>query len=182
MPTSWLDLLRWTLSSLLVSPLRCPVSTAPVRGSTPTACQLLCPTNSLLASRYLFRPRRDFKSKNPLSGFAPKQTKESSAWRATYIVLQNFHHPLIYREANRFPTSSWIQDISLVTLKLIDINIRNMSFCFISLKTISKVKVKLATLVEGDQRVLFSIATTLRCRGGRYSFPWIVQLYPWYVP
>ena len=71
----------------LVSPLRCPVSTAPVRGSTPTACQLLSPTNSLLASRYLFRPRRDFKSKNPLSGFAPKQTKESSAWRATYIVL-----------------------------------------------------------------------------------------------
>ena len=55
---------------------------------SPTACQLLCPTNSLLASRYLFRPRRDFKFKNPLSGFAPKQTKESSAWRATYIVLQ----------------------------------------------------------------------------------------------
>ena len=66
----------------------CPESTAPVRGSTSTACQLLSPTNSLLASRYLFRSRRDFKSKNPLSGFAPKQTKESSAWRATYIVLQ----------------------------------------------------------------------------------------------
>ena len=55
--------------------------------------QLLSPTNSLLASRYLFRPRRDFKSKNPLSGFAPKQTKESSAWRATYIVL---HTPPSY--------------------------------------------------------------------------------------
>ena len=54
------------------------------------SCQLLSPTNSLLASRYLFRPRRDFKSKNPLSGFAPKQTKESSAWRATYIVLQHY--------------------------------------------------------------------------------------------
>ena len=66
--------------------LLCPESTAPVRGSTPTL-QLLCPTNSLLASRYLFRPRRDFKSKNPLSGFTPKQTKELSAWRATYIVL-----------------------------------------------------------------------------------------------
>ena len=65
-----------------------PSPTASVRGSTPTACQLLCPTNSLLASRYLFRPRRDFKSKNPLSGFAPKQTKESSAWWATYIVSQ----------------------------------------------------------------------------------------------
>ena len=55
---------------------------------SPTPCQLLSPTNSPLASRYLFRPRRDFKSKNPLSGFAPKQTKESSAWRDTYIVLQ----------------------------------------------------------------------------------------------
>ena len=33
--------------SATVSPLRCPVSTAPVRGSTPTACQLLSPTNSL---------------------------------------------------------------------------------------------------------------------------------------
>ena len=52
--------------------------------------QLLSPTNSLLASRYLFRPRRDFKSKNPLSGFARNQTKESSAWRATYIVLHNY--------------------------------------------------------------------------------------------
>ena len=49
--------------------------------------QLLFPTNSLFASRYHFRIRRDFRSKNPLSGFAPKQTKESSAWRATHIVL-----------------------------------------------------------------------------------------------
>ena len=50
-------------------------------------CQLLFPTNSLFASRYHFRIRRDFRSKNTLSGFAPKQTKESSAWRATHIVL-----------------------------------------------------------------------------------------------
>ena len=50
-------------------------------------CQLLCPTNSLLVSRYHSWIRRDFKSKNPLSGFVPKQTKESSAWRATHIVL-----------------------------------------------------------------------------------------------
>ena len=39
------------------------------------------------ASPYHFWIRRDFRSKNPLSGFAPKQTKESSAWRATYIML-----------------------------------------------------------------------------------------------
>ena len=92
MPTSWLDLLHcgWTPSP--PTGLTAPVSgvDSPVRGSTPTACQLLSPTNSLLASRYLFRSRRDFKSKNPLSGFAPKQTKESSAWRATYIVLHQF--------------------------------------------------------------------------------------------
>ena len=37
-----------------------------------------------------------------------------------------------------------------------------------------KVK-KLATVVEGDQKALFSIATTLRCRGVRYTFPWIAH-------
>ena len=41
---------------------------------------------------------------------------------------------------------------------------------------------KLATVVEGDQKAPFSIATTSRCRGGRYSFPRIAPLYPWYVP
>ena len=52
-------------------------------------------TNSLLsgsrrqlsfASPYHFRIRRDFMSKNPLSGFAPKQTR--LLWRPTHIVLQ----------------------------------------------------------------------------------------------
>ena len=41
---------------------------------------------------------------------------------------------------------------------------------------------KVATLVEGDPKAPFSIATTPMCRGGRYSFPWIAPLYPWYVP
>ena len=27
------------------------------------------------------------------------------------------------------------------------------------------------TVVEGDQKALFSIATTPKCRGGHYSFP-----------
>ena len=40
----------------------------------------------------------------------------------------------------------------------------------------SRVK-KLATIVEGDPKAPFSIATTLRCRGGRYSFPWIAPLF-----
>ena len=43
-------------------------------------------------------------------------------------------------------------------------------------------KSKLATVVEGDQKAPFSMATTLRCRGGRFSFPWISPLYSWYVP
>ena len=33
------------------------------------------------------------------------------------------------------------------------------------------IKVKLATIVEGNPKAPFSIATTPRCRGGRYSFP-----------
>ena len=43
-------------------------------------------------------------------------------------------------------------------------------------------KVKLVTVVEGEQKAPFLIATTLRCRGGRYSFPRISPLYPYYVP
>ena len=38
--------------------------------------------------------------------------------------------------------------------------------------------VKLATVIEGDQKAPFSIATTPRCRGRHYSFPWIAPLYP----
>ena len=47
--------------------------------------------------------------------------------------------------------------------------------------TISKVS-KLATVVEGDPKDPFSIATTPRCRGGCYSLPLIVLLYSSYVP
>ena len=42
-------------------------------------------------------------------------------------------------------------------------------------------KVKLVTLVEGDPKAPFSIATTLRCRGGRYSIPKSVSLYPYLI-
>ena len=39
-------------------------------------------------------------------------------------------------------------------------------------------KIKLATLVDGDPKAPFSIATAPRCRGECYSFPWIAPLYP----
>ena len=45
------------------------------------------------------------------------------------------------------------------------------------LANIVKKKVKLATLVEGDPKAPFSIATTQRCRGGHYSIPGIAPLY-----
>ena len=38
------------------------------------------------------------------------------------------------------------------------------------------------TIVEGNTKVPFSIATTPRCRGGGYSISWINLSYPWYVP
>ena len=40
------------------------------------------------------------------------------------------------------------------------------------------VKVKLVTVVKGDQKAPFSITTTPRCRGGCYSFPRIDPFYP----
>ena len=52
----------------------------------------------------------------------------------------------------------------------------------ISVTTSRSKKVKLATVVKGDLKAPFSIATTPRFKGGRYSFPWITPLYPWYVP
>ena len=42
----------------------------------------------------------------------------------------------------------------------------------------SLIKVKLATLVEGDLKAPSLIATTPRCRGGRYSFHWICSTLP----
>ena len=37
----------------------------------------------------------------------------------------------------------------------------------------------MSLFVEDDQKAPFSIASTPRCWGGRYSFPWIAPLYPW---
>ena len=42
-------------------------------------------------------------------------------------------------------------------------------------------KVKLSTVVKGDQKAPFSLATTPRCQEGCYSFPWIAPLYPRYI-
>ena len=49
-------------------------------------------------------------------------------------------------------------------LRKIGVNEKKIIYIYIS-------KVKLATIVEGNPKAPFSIATTPRCRGGRYSFP-----------
>ena len=56
--------------------------------------------------------------------------------------------------------------------------------CHYSQFTLTTSKIMLATVVEGDPKAPSSIATTLRCRGGRYSFPLIAPLWllhPWSV-
>ena len=65
-------------------------------------------------------------------------------------------------------------------LELINIFIVWLSLCrlFIFFIYIYIYIYKLATLVNGDQKAPFSIATTLRCRRGHYSSPWIAPLYP----
>ena len=54
----------------------------------------------------------------------------------------------------------------------------NLNFVIKSIKGKRIKKLKLTTLVEGDPKAPFSIATTPRCRGGRYSIPRIAPLYP----
>ena len=49
------------------------------------------------------------------------------------------------------------------------------------IKTNIKV-VNLVTLVEGDSKAPFSIATTPKCWGRHHSIPLIASLYPWALP
>ena len=66
------------------SPLCSPAANCILCSPAPTA--LSASRHQLsFASPYHFRIRRDFMSKNPLSGFAPKQTR--LLWRPTPIVL-----------------------------------------------------------------------------------------------
>ena len=75
------------ISCRLVSPLQCTVPTGHLRHSSPTAHFSVPLSHSLtgVPSPLLVTSRS--RVQNPLSGFAPKQTKESSALRTTYIVL-----------------------------------------------------------------------------------------------
>ena len=59
----------------------------------------------------------------------------------------------------------------------------NQSYLYIALQKYNCIKkMKLVSIVEGDPKAPFSLATTSRCMGECYSFPWITPLYPWLVP
>ena len=57
----------------------------------------------------------------------------------------------------------------------------NFTMIRIRWPNLSYIKVK-ATVVKGDLKTPFSIATTPRCRQGHYSFPGSTPLYPWSLP
>ena len=76
----------WTLFHADWS-LCCPVSTGPVRRPLPTANFSVPLSHSLTRIPLPLPVTSRSRVQNPLSGFAPKQTKELSAWRTIYIVL-----------------------------------------------------------------------------------------------
>ena len=76
----------------------CPVSTALLRLPSPIASLWVPLSNSFWPSLAYFRSRRDLELR-PLFGFAPNQTKRSSAWRTLFIVshLNGFKHSYLTR-------------------------------------------------------------------------------------
>ena len=104
----WLD----PLFSATVSGVRCPVLTAPVRGSTPTlccpvancsrpgpvvnSCQLLCPANS--HSRPLTTSGYGEISGPRILCLVSRQNRQRNRllWRATHIVLHVCHFRSFY--------------------------------------------------------------------------------------
>ena len=79
----------------------CPVSTGQLRYHSPTAFFSVLLSNSYSRSLTHFRSSR-YRGLRPLFSFAPKQTKGSSAWRTTDIVLQNYWNTKIQLEKDHF--------------------------------------------------------------------------------
>ena len=79
---------HWSGPSLMPTHLSAPVSGVDWSLVSPFANSFsVLLSHSQTGVPSLLPVTRDRGSKTPLSGFAPKQTKESSAWRTTYIVL-----------------------------------------------------------------------------------------------
>ena len=110
---------------------------------------------------------------------------------------QSFLQIVIKREnTETHPNSESNTHIVLWTYNILTTSIKRhdwfclVLFCVISIMVCYLIpnlfypykSVKLVTLIEGDPKVSFSIATTPKCREGCYSFPWITRLYPGSLP
>ena len=67
---------------------------------------------------------------NPLSGFAPKQTKESSAWQATYIVLHFKSHICLVSWGWRIHRLHLCRGVRPPPMSVLDITLNNLMVRF----------------------------------------------------
>ena len=97
------------------------------------------------------------------SPYTPSRITLQHTWRTVSTIF--LHWTFISISKN--PTTSWYNVSHNSWLVEVHLNI---------------VSCKSVTVVEGERKAPFSIVTAPKRRGGRYSFPWIATLYPWYVP
>ena len=113
--------------------------------------------------------RKYLRNENMFVSLVDIHLEEEGPWEYIYIYIY-IRDKFVEKSINQTLASSNISSQSRTSS---DLNKEQN----ISIKPVVS-KVKLATIVEGDQKAPFSIATTPRCRGGRYSSPWIAPLYP----
>ena len=95
--------------------------------------------------------------------------QNEKTWKRSEIILLSYQEKVDFCNTFKVTTDLCIAIICRVYWK-------NKEF-----HNISKVS-KVGNLRQGRPEGSFSIATTPRCRGGHYSFPWIVPLYLWSIP
>ena len=101
------------------------------------------------------------------------RTHDSDWLQLTRILTGNLHRS--FHSVLDFWLTTWLLPLnysgaSCSEKSLIDDQVKSQYTTYIYMK--------LVTVVEGDEKVPFSIATTPRYRGGRYSFPRIAPFYP----
>ena len=131
-----------------------------------------------------------------------RDSKSPQVSRTLLSILAVLNNAVVWMVSTRPPTSKHSSPFknplvtvlkALITISIIvtftfhsffqfSIKVKVLIFLFTFFQFYSVVsrdsKSKLASIVEGEPKAPFSIATTPRCKEGRYSFPWIAPLYP----
>ena len=102
-----------------------------------------------------------------------KGERFSIPWRASLALDTYLKCWVLSKEPSR--TIVWVFDMTRAWIK------PRSPRSFANILPIRPIYKLLANVVQCGQKALFYLASTLRCRGGRYSFPWIPSLYPRYV-